>query len=528
MALPDRIYAQASPLSIGGRSLFEQADEIRSPNVAAFSSHPYVISASVSRLQQAGFEILQATHQTINFAGPPEAFQKTFRTALVEKEISRPNGPTITHIDSPDTEMLGHITTVGTQFEDVLEGVAIEVPRIYLSASSIPPVVDYWHLTVPGDVALASNASLLHRLGITGRGVRVAMVDSGWFRHPFFTAQNYQVAPVVLGPAATEPEHDESGHGTGESANIFALAPDCELYPVKANPFNSIGAFNTAVALLPDIITCSWGTHSPLALSAADMVLSAAVAGAVASGIIVIFSAGNGHAGFPGQHPDVISAGGVFMRPDGTLEASNYSSGFVSQIFPGRRVPDLSGLVGMRPKGIYIMLPVEPGDQIDTGNAGGVFPNGDQTEPDDGWAGFSGTSAAAPQLAGAAALIKQVVPLISPRGVKQALMETARDVDEGTCSPVGGLHNGLPAVPGPDDATGNGLVDAFNAVIAAYLASLADPQAALSDEMLNEYLEAYYNNLSGSAAAADPVTTAYFKGLADASALVYTLLSAGS
>src|SRR5262249_30304832 len=175
------------------------------------------------------------------------------------------------------------------------------------------------------------------------------------------------------------PEFDESGHGTGESANILAIAPDCQLLPVKANFANTIAAFNTAVALQPDIITCSWGSHSPFALTAADMVLAASVAAAIASGITVIFSAGNGHAGFPGQHPDVISGGGVFMAADGSLMASDYASGFQSLIYPNRRVPDVCGLVGMRPKAIYIMLPVQPADNIDSDLAGSVFPNGDQT-----------------------------------------------------------------------------------------------------------------------------------------------------
>ena len=92
------------------------------------------------------------------------------------------------------------------------------------------------------------------------------MVDSGWYRHAFFQAQGYQVAPVVLAPGAADPEDDESGHGTGESANILAIAPGCELLPVKMNFVNTIAAFNTAVALQPDIITCSWGSHSPFGL----------------------------------------------------------------------------------------------------------------------------------------------------------------------------------------------------------------------------------------------------------------------
>jgi hypothetical protein len=184
----------------------------------------------------------------------------------------------------------------------------------------------------------------------------------------------------------------------------------------------------------------------------------------VAGGITVIFSAGNGHWGFPGQHPDVISAGGVFMNEDETLQASDYASGFMSNIYPGRRVPDLCGLVGMQPKAIYIMLPIEPGDQIDSDLQGSAFPNGDETLRNDGWAAFSGTSAAAPQLAGVAALIKQACPRLTPAEIKDILMRTARDVTVGNGNPVTG---GNPAGPGPDLATGNGLVDAHKAVMVA-------------------------------------------------------------
>src|SRR5262249_30900655 len=149
--------------------------------------------------------------------------------------------------------------------------------------------------------------------------------------------------------------------------------------------------------------------------------------------------------------------GGVFMQPDGTLTASNYASGFMSNIYPNRRVPDLSGLVGMLPRAIYIMLPLQQGDQIDAGNAGGVHPNGDETAANDGWAAFSGTSAAAPQLAGAAALVKQACPTLTPAQVRNILQSSARDVTTGACNPATG---GNPAGPGPDLATGNGLVDA--------------------------------------------------------------------
>jgi subtilisin family serine protease len=451
--------------------LFQAGGQISQHTVYAVTSPPNVVQAAVAQLRTSGFEILSVTPVAINFAGSPDLFESAFRTTIVEKEVDLARGATTTYLDSLDTEVLGLIPTAGTPFAHLLEGVALEVPRAFLSESPLPTAADYWHLQVPRDVAIASQATPLHQYGITGQGVRVAMVDSGWYRHAFFQAQGYHVAPVVLAPGAADPNDDESGHGTGESANILAIAPGCELIPVKMNFVNTIAAFNTAVALQPDIITCSWGSHSPLELSAADMVLAASVAAAVASGITVIFSAGNGHAGFPGQHPDVIAAGGVFMGSDGSLQASDYSSAFTSQIYAGRRVPDVCGLVGMRPKAVYIMLPVQPGDNIDVGNAGSIFPDGDQTSPDDGWAAFSGTSAAAPQLAGVAALIKQVAPAITPAVLKMILTYTARDVVDGVSGAVAPFHAGLPAGLGPDEATGSGLVDAYSAVLTAYWAT---------------------------------------------------------
>ena len=473
MTILDRIFAQASPRSIGGVSLFDAGDQISAETVPNFFSEENIINAAVARLQQAGFEILQVTQTTINIAGSQTTYDQAFNARLYEEErpVIKPGAAetTSTFIESPTADLPGLISTQGTSFADVLEGVAIEEPRYYME-NMLPPPVRYWHLDVPSDVSLACNADRAHRAGITGKDIKVAMVDSGHYRHPFFVNRGYRVQAPVLAPGATQPLRDESGHGTGESANIFAVAPDVRLLPVKMSFVNTTAAFNAAVGLNPDIITCSWGSSNRLGpLSAADQALAAAIASAVASEIVVIFSAGNGHWGFPGQHPDVISAGGVYMEPDGTLRASDYASGFMSNIYANRRVPDLSGLVGMRPRAAYIVLPVEPSDEIDTDLAGGTHPDGDETANNDGWAAFSGTSASAPQLAGAAALIKQACPRLTPADVKDILMRSARDVTLGNCHPNTG---GNAATVRPDTATGNGLVDAHKAVLMAKIRCL--------------------------------------------------------
>jgi subtilisin family serine protease len=388
---------------------------------------------------------------------------------------------TTTIVDTKDNNIQSFIDTTKsrTALAKTLEGGAIN-RRVYLMSSYLPPNTTYWNLDVPSEVSAALNADRAHRANITGRGVKVTMVDTGWYRHPFFEQRGYRANPTVLSPGATDPDHDESGHGTGESANVFAVSPDVEFTMVKMNDVNPTADINAAVALKPDIISCSWGYDlrqpdgRPSDRFPANLQpLAAAVANAVIQGIIVVFSAGNGHYGFPGMHPDVISAGGVYMHRNGSLEATPYASGFDSKIFPDRNVPDVCGLVGLPPRAIYITLPIEEKCEIDQGLSGGRYPYGDETANNDGWAAFSGTSAAAPQLAGICALIKQACPKLSPTQVRNILKITALDVTAGTCSRT--THNdpapyppqGFAAGPGPDLATGIGLADAFKAVLEA-------------------------------------------------------------
>ena len=473
--MPKRIFAQVSPRSLGGVSMFDALGRINSETVGAFASDSNIINRAIVMLQEAGFEILQVTSLSINIAGTQKTFQDAFNTSLVTeerpviKEMARED--TATFVECPDTDLPGFISTAKTRFNEVLEGVAIEVPRYLMAESMYPPNKQYWHLRVPAGISLATNADKAHRGGITGKGIKVAMVDTGHYKHPWFVGRGYRVAPVVLAPGSTDPLKDDHGHGTGESANIFSVAPDAELLPIKWNMANSTAAINTAVSLQPHIITCSWGSsikNPPL--GAADQATAAAIASAVAQGIVVIFSAGNGHWGFPGQHPDVISAGGVFMDKDESLRASDYASGFMSNIYPGRQVPDLCGLVGMSPGASYIMLPIQAGCTIDHDKAGGTHPPGDETASNDGWAAFSGTSAAAPQLAGAAALVKQACAKLTPAQVRDVLKKSARDVTKGACSAATGANK---ATTGPDNATGYGLVDAHKAVTLAKLRCMA-------------------------------------------------------
>jgi hypothetical protein len=472
--MPPVLYAQASPRSIGGLSLFSTSRMLTSDDAAAFYSEEAMIRSAASQLQNAGFQVLQISPITINIAGPPSLYEEVFNTRLFtdERDVIKAGAreDTATFIDSFDTDLSGLISTQNSPLNEVLEGVAIEEPVYFMAGeSAFAPTKKYWHLRVPGDISAACNADKVHRSGITGKGVKVVMVDSGWYAHPYFSRRGYKFSPVVLGPAATNANDDESGHGTGESANVFANAPGVDFTMVKMNFVNSTGAFNAAVGLSPHIITCSWGSSIQFGpLSAANATAGAAVAAAVAAGIVVVFSAGNGHWGFPGQHPDVISAGGAFMEENMSLRASDYSSGFASNVYPGRNCPDVSGLVGMKPGASYIMLPIQSGCDIDTSRAGGTWP-GTAAAPKDETAAADvplktpHPSPAAPQIAGVCALIKEACGKLTPAQVRDVLKATAVDVTTGT-NALGNV-----AGPGYDISTGAGLVDANKAVLSAKL-----------------------------------------------------------
>jgi subtilisin family serine protease len=445
-----------------GAQQLEMASELSVGTVERYSPDERTVAEVARSLQQAGFRVFVEDKCTsVSAAGPYDLFEKVFRTTLRKRGRTLKAGGREHAFEFFDTEESAPQPSV-KDIAGALD-VAIQRPPIFLE-SPLPPPVRYFHLAVPGDVAMLTRASATHRRSTpsgaraTGAGVRVAMLDTGFFVHPYYHAHDYRLFPTSAADAPGLATDDASGHGTGEVANIFACAPDARVAGVKMGA-NPVLAFDRAMALAPRVISCSWGFHLPgvTSLPVPLIPLRLRVLSAVAAGVTVVFSGGNGHVAFPAMMPEVIAVGGVYADNAGKLRASDYASSFMSLIFPGRRVPDFCGLVGLAPGAHYIMLPIPRGCAIDTTLAGLPFPNKDETAASDGWGVFSGTSAAAPQVAGICALLIQKDSTLTPAHVKASLRSTAQDVTVGTSS------MGESAGPGVDPATGAGLVDALRA-----------------------------------------------------------------
>lgn len=338
--------------------------------------------------------------------------------------------------------------------------VFIPPPIEFGSVKAHPPKPGYHHLR---QVDVRRLLKVGRRAG-TGRGERVCVVDSGfWPDHPYFLGLRAQVRGVPV-PGGAELGVDASGHGTAVTRNVLMVAPKVDLvglsYSAGAGSSGTLieAALEIAAECGPSVISCSWGWEHEQSWPGIENLLRELVA----EGHIIVFAAGNGRMRcWPASLPEVIAVGGVYADEQDQLQASNYASGFRSDRYPGRLVPDVSGLCGQQPQGIYIPLPCPPGSHADR-SIDLPYPEGDETTDGDGWCVMSGTSSAAPQVAGVVALLcakaRAQGRALASEEVRQILQQSALQVTAGSNA------FGLPSVDRPNVATGHGLVQATAAL----------------------------------------------------------------
>lgn len=449
----DRLAAYLSVRSVGGVSTFAGNAKIAADTVGQFFSAPKDVHTVCGRFAEMGFEIDRVSRLSIRVRGSAKLFARRMGLKF-ERKAAMP-GQAVSQVPwTPSAATSPRLLDLGAS---EVEGVAFPQPLELHALSASPPRPGYHHLRIPADLVAGLNAGPVHQQGFQGQAVRAAMIDSGFaWTHPYFTSRGYRLT-VALPAGSTL---DSNGHGTGESANFLAIAPRAHLYGLSMDDI--VEAFQVARDdLAVQIISNSWGTRYPTdgpngTWDPYWSLVQAEIALCVQQGIIVLFSGGNGGMSFTASMPETISVGGAYRDPNDDLRASDYASSFDSTRYPGQHVPEVCGLVGMKPRAIYITLPVPPRSEIDRSFGGSRYPDRDETTKRDGWAVFSGTSAACPMVAGVVALILNRYPQADLAEIRQRLSR-ARDVT------VGSSAMGDRAGPGYDAATGHGLVDAERA-----------------------------------------------------------------
>jgi len=108
----------------------------------------------------------------------------------------------------------------------------------------LPPPHD-----LPDAATLAVGAYRAHRLGHTGRGVRVGLADTGVGGQQYFAAHGYRWTGDA-GQAAA--------HGTGMAAVLFAVAPDITVVSARVDN-DPVAALQRLENEAVDLVLCSWG-----------------------------------------------------------------------------------------------------------------------------------------------------------------------------------------------------------------------------------------------------------------------------
>lgn len=292
------------------------------------------------------------------------------------------------------------------------------------------------------------NADKAWQRGLQGQGVTVAVVDSGITDHDDFKAVggNLRIKQWVQysNSQAYHPD-DYYGHGSHIAGVIggngalsggayVGVAPQVNLINVKITNDYGAGAISDVVAGLQWIynnraaynirvvnLSLNSSAAEPYHLSP----LNAAVEILWFSGIVVVVSAGNngttsgGVLYPPANDPFVITVGAT--KDNGTLPLNDdavapYSAYGVTP--EGFAKPDLvapgHNIVSLMGKPNAVLAQQHPGNR-----------QADPVQSNYFYFRMSGTSAAAPMVAGAAALLLQDEPGLTPDQVKHRLMTTA-------------------------------------------------------------------------------------------------------
>jgi subtilisin family serine protease len=256
-----------------------------------------------------------------------------------------------------------------------------------------------------------------HQLA-TGSRVLVAVIDGGVdTTHPEIAhavAENFDAADSKTPP---------SRHGTAMAgaiaaqARLVGVAPAARILAIRSFVQTPNGYESTSFAILRGIDWAVARGARVINMSFAgpfDPEIARSLTAAAKKGVLLVAAAGN--AGpqsaplYPAAHPDVIAVTAVDSRDE--ISSFAVRGSHIAIAAPGVEV------VGPAPGATY---------QLSTG-----------------------TSVAAAQVSGVAALLIELRPSLKPKAIRRLLLSTARDL----------------GAPGRDDAYGAGLVDAYRAAAA--------------------------------------------------------------
>ncbi|MFH2036684.1 MAG: S8 family serine peptidase [Candidatus Zixiibacteriota bacterium] len=314
---------------------------------------------------------------------------------------------------------VAEISPVGKMIRRPVDDEAELIPQEGGTFKGVPGTADFYGETYTQLELI--NIPKMHRIGLTGEGILIAIFDSGFdLTHPVFDSLNLVADSSFISLAEIDTDHgtkvlsaivgfiDSLFVGGAYGADVLLAATEIDgTTEIAAEEDNWVAAAEWADLMGADIISSSlgyidWYDYSDL--DGQTAVITIAAEQAIANGIVVVNSAGNEalHSWYyitpPADGENVIAVGAI----DSTGQIANFSSN--GPTYDGRIKPDVVAM-GV---GVYTAL------------AEGTFVRS------------NGTSFAAPLTASAIALILEAQTEWTPLELKQSLLESADRYDNPT------------------------------------------------------------------------------------------------
>jgi serine protease AprX len=321
-----------------------------------------------------------------------------------------------------------------------IEGYVVELPAHMLSKLAGHKRVRYIaaDMDIKAQMNIATQvvkADELHKAGITGNGIGIAILDTGIYPHPDFTMPKNRIAAFMDIVNGRKSPYDDNGHGTfvagvaagsgyASSGMYRGIAPDATLVSVKVMDSQGNGKSSDVLSALQWVSDNAARYNirvTSLSLGSAASQFSrddAMVRGAETlwrQGITVVVAAGNEGPEprtitVPGTSPVLLTVGSIddkrtITHADDVIPDFSSRGPVQNRIKPDVVAPGVNITAAMADKNYLPGLRLERLPKYYTV--------------------MSGTSVSTPLVAGMAALMYQQHPTWTPDMVKQELMKHA-------------------------------------------------------------------------------------------------------
>ena len=376
--------------------------------------------------------------------------------------------------------------------EDAKRAMDPPIENSNIGSTSFSDAYGTWNLDMI-NVTNGLEGSTTRVVTQTGAGSYVAVIDTGLLKNwrAYFNessiASEYAIAfgggGGEVGTVSTQPnkwERDQNSHGTHVTSTILGfnqstrtitgVAPDAKVIPVKVLNQNGSGWSSVVAAGIMYVAELKNGalSNSPVVINMSlggptlDAMERAAVDYAIENGVIVVASAGNSGVdgmGYPGAYPPVISV----AASGWTGEWSDVEDPLQDSWWRSLDVPE----TGTTDAYITSFSSRElTGQQLDVAAPGSWIVGPYQTNGQYSWYFLGGTSMASPHVAGLAALMMQKKKTMSQATVEAILKSSATPFLTSSNEIRSYTKGPLSPISWGSDATGSGMINAINALVA--------------------------------------------------------------